>query len=327
MNYLKLVRFKNLIFIVLIQLVMRQAVLMPIMQKYGFDYSPVNLQLLLLIVATVFIAAGGYVLNDYFDVKIDAINRPEKLVVNRLISKRNAMIFYQIITGFGLISGLILAYLTRSFTLMFIFVVVPGLLWFYSSAYKRQFLIGNLIVSFAAALSVLVVAISELAVLQLEYGNLIFETPLPGQFYLWIGGFSIFSFLVSWIREIVKDMEDIEGDRELECRTMPVKWGVTKSKWFVYFLILITAVSLMLVNSYIVEFQGNLTFRYLIFGLIIPLAVMAFLTFRAKNSFDFHQISTFLKFIMLVGVMYGFIFYYLMAKTYNLSIFNLFIVK
>lgn len=327
MNYLKLVRVKNLIFIVILQLVMQQAVLMPILQKYGFDYSSVNLQLILLIVATVCIAAGGYVLNDYFDVKIDAINRPERLIVNRLITKRNAMIFYLVITALGVISGLILAYLTRSFTLMFIFVVVPGLLWFYSSSYKRQFMIGNLIVSFSAALTVLVVAISELAVLQLEYGNLIYETPIPGQFYLWIGGFSFFSFLVSWLREIIKDMEDVEGDRELECRTMPIKWGITKSKWFVYFLILITVASLLVINTFIIEFQGNLTLRYIIFGLIIPLTVMAFLTNRAKNSFDFHRISTFLKFIMFIGVMYGLIFYYLMAKTYNFPIFDLFLVK
>ncbi len=327
MNYLKLVRFKNLIFIVFIQLVMQQLVIMPVMQKYGFDYSSVNFQFILLITATVFIAAGGYVLNDYFDIKIDAVNRPDKLIVSRLISKRSAMILYQVITSLGIISGLIAAFLSRSFSLMFVFIVVPGLLWFYSSSYKRQFMIGNLIVSFATALTVLVVAINEIAVLELEYGNLIFETPVPGQVYLWISGFSFFSFLLSWLREIVKDMEDIEGDRELECRTMPVKWGIAKSKWFVYFLVLITAVLLLIINSYINEFQGNLTFRYLIFGLIIPLALMVFLTFMAKNSEDFHRISTFLKFIMLIGVMYGFIFYYLMAKTYNLPLFDLFIVK
>jgi len=327
MNYLKLIRLKNLIFIVFIQLAMRQVVLMPILQKYGFDYSTVNLQLLLLIIATVCIAAGGYVLNDYFDVKIDAINRPEKLIVNRHISKRNAMIFYQLTTATGIVAGLILAFLLRSFTLTFIFFVVPGLLWFYSSVYKRQFLIGNLIVSFSAALTVLVVAISELAFLQREYGNLIFETPVPGQIYLWIGGFSFFSFLVSWIREIVKDMEDIEGDRELECRTMPVKWGVAKTKWLVYFLIILTSILLLVTNILIVDFQGSLTLRYIIFGLIIPLTVALLFLVRAKIPADFHRISTLLKFVMLTGVMYSFIFYYLMAKTYNLPIFDLFIVK
>lgn len=327
MNYLKLIRYKNLIFIAFIQIIMRQVVLMPILQKYGFDFNTINIYLLLLIFATVCIAGGGYVLNDYFDIKIDTINHPDDLIVSKSVLKRNAMLFYQIITAIGVLSGLLLAYLSHSLTLVFVFVIVPGLLWFYSSAYKRQFMIGNLIVSFSAALSVLVVAIAELAVLHQEYGNLIFETPIPSQLYLWIGGFSIFSFLTTWMREIIKDMEDVEGDKELECRTMPVKWGIAKSKWFVYLLVLITSSLLLYVNLIITDFQGNLTIKYIVFGLIIPFIVLVYLIIKAKNPIDFHQVSTFLKYIMLIGVMYGFIFYFLMAKTYAISIFDLFIIK
>ncbi len=327
MNFLKLIRVQNLLFIAFIQLMMRQVVLLPILQKYGFEIARDHTYLILLIIATVFIAAGGYVLNDYFDVKIDAINRPKKLIVGKDISKRTAMLLHQILTGVGTLTGLVLAYSTRSFTLAFIFIVVPGLLWFYSASYKRQFLTGNLIVSFVAALTVLVVAIAELAVLKKEFGGLVYETPIPAEFYGWMGGFAIFSFLTTWIREIIKDMEDEHGDREMECRTMPIKWGLKKTKIFVYFLIVVTISALLFADYFLIDFEGSLTLRFVLVGLALPLIILIYLISVAKTPYQFHQASTLVKFIMLVGVLYSLVFYYLMAKTYGFSLFDLFMVK
>ena len=161
MHFLKLVRTKNLFFVVFIQLIMRQVVLMPILQKYGFEISAIDLNFVLMALATVLMAAGGYVLNDYFDVKIDEINHPDRLIVTNTVSKPKAMLYYQLLTGVGVLLGLLLAFRVNSFTLTFVFIVVPGLLWFYSSSYKRQFLIGNIIVALLAALSVLIVAIVD----------------------------------------------------------------------------------------------------------------------------------------------------------------------
>ena len=326
-SFLRLIRIKNLIFIALIQLVMRQIILVPILQTYGFDAVLQTNMLLLLIAGTVFIAAGGYVLNDYFDVKIDAINRPDRQIIGNTITKKRAMTIYQVLTGLGVICGLLLAFLSKSFTLAFIFIVVPGLLWFYSASYKRQFVIGNLIVAFLAALTILVVGISELAFIQCEYGKLIFETPIPSQFYGWIGGFSLFSFLCTWIREIIKDMEDEKGDREMECRTMPIKWGVNNTKLFLYGLIIVTVVCLYAVNEYLIVFPGSLTFRYLTFGIVLPFIALTYLIATGKSAAEYHQASTLSKVIMLVGVLYSFAFYYLQAKTYGISLFNLFIVR
>jgi 4-hydroxybenzoate polyprenyltransferase len=222
---------------------MRQVVLMPILQKYGFEISAIDLNFVLMALATVLMAAGGYVLNDYFDVKIDAINHPDRLIITNTVSKQKAMLYYQLLTGVGVLLGLLLAFRVNSFTLAFVFIVVPGLLWFYSSSYKRQFLIGNIIVALLAALSVLIVAIVELSVLEQRFGKLLFETPIPGQFYTWIGGFSVFSFLLTLLREIIKDIEDEKGDREMECRTMVLKWGLSKTKLFLYLLICVVLVA------------------------------------------------------------------------------------
>ena len=327
MHFLKLIRIKNLVFIVFIQIIMRQVVLMPILQKYGFEISAIDLNFVFMVLATVLLAAGGYVLNDYFDVKIDAINHPDRLIITKSVSKQNAMLYYQLLTGVGVLLGLLLAFQVNSFTLAFVFIVVPGLLWFYSSSYKRQFLIGNIIVALLAALSVLIVAIVELSVLEQRFGKLLFETPIPGQFYTWIGGFSVFSFLLTLLREIIKDIEDEKGDREMECRTIVLKWGLPRTKLLLYLLICIIVVALYAVEFLMTEFEGSLTIKYITYGLALPLAVLAFLIYKAQNTTDFNQASTFVKLIMLSGVLYSFIFYFQMAKMYSISVFDLFIIK
>ncbi|MDO9154048.1 MAG: geranylgeranylglycerol-phosphate geranylgeranyltransferase [Paludibacter sp.] len=306
---------------------MRQTILIPILQKYGFEATQASGMIGLLIIATVLIAAGGYALNDYFDVKIDAINKPEKQVVGTFIPRKTAMLMHQLLSGLGIILGLLLAYVARSFTLGFIFIVVPGLLWFYSASYKRQFLTGNLTIAFVSAITVLVVGVMELAFLRKEFGTLIFETLIPKEIYAWIGVFSIFSFLCTLIREIIKDMEDEKGDREFECRTMPIKWGIAKTKIFLYVLILITNIALYVVNYQFVPFEGTLTLRYIIFGLSLPFLALGYFIFIAKTPKDFHNASNFAKIIMLIGVLYAFVLYFLQAKTYGISLFNLFIVK
>ena len=326
-DFLKVIRYKNLLFIAFIQLVMQKVVIVPILQTFGFQSSFDNTLLFLLIASTVFIAAGGYVLNDYFDIKIDAINRPEKQLVGTKISRQTAMLMHQILTGLGFFAGLLLAFFTRSFTLGFIYIIIPGLLWFYSASYKRQFIVGNVVISFITSISVLIVGIAQIADLQNEYEKLIFETPIPHQIYGWLGAFSGFAFLCTWIREIIKDMEDERGDRELECHTMPVIWGIRKTKWFLYGLITVTVAGLFAANELFIQFDGTLTLRYIIFGLFLPFAVLTYLIVMAKSREDFNQASTMLKIIMLVGVLYGFIFYYLQARTFGISLFNLFIVK
>lgn len=325
--YFKLLRFQNLLFLAFSQYLMFEVVLFPILQTFGFETVFESGSMTLLILATVLIAAGGNVLNDYFDVKIDLINRPDKVIVGNLIPRQATMIYYQILTGLGILCGLYLAFIASSFTLCFIFIIVPGLLWFYSASYKRQFLTGNLIVAFMAALSILVVGITQLAFLEKVYGNLIFETPIPSLFYGWIGGFALFAFLCTWIREIIKDIEDEIGDREMECRTMPIKWGIPKTKLFLYALIILTVAGLFIFNELFIHFEGSLTIRYIIFGLAIPFIVLIYMIFAAKTVADFHQASTLSKVIMLIGVLYSFVFYFLQAKMYGISIFNLFILK
>lgn len=326
-NYLKLIRVQNLFFILLIQWMIIQFIIVPLLQINGIDnYGSFSLYILLT-TATILTAAGGYVLNDYFDLKIDAINKPEKQLVGRFIPKQKAMLLYQVLTITGIIAGISLAWLLGSFTLALIFIATPGLLWFYSASYKRQLIIGNIIVAFLAGLSVFIVGITEMVILQNKFGFLIFETEIPQQIYGWTGGFAFFAFLLTWIREIIKDMEDIQGDRELECRTMPIVWGIQKSKFFIWTLIFSTIILLFATSIYLIPFKGTVTLKYLIYGIVLPLVALSYLTYKAKKPYDYHQASTLTKFIMLTGLLYTFIVYYMLAKTYGISMFNIFTVQ
>ena len=327
-HYFEIIRWKNLIFVAMIQWLMQRAVAYPILQVYGFETDNFDIYFILLNLATVLITAGGYIINDYFDVKIDRINKPEKVIAGKSISIPITILYYQILTICGTIAGIILSILVKSFSLGFIFIVTPGLLWFYSASYKRQFLIGNLIVSLTSALSILIVGILAVALLAKVYSSqLLNQTPVPSQVYAWIGGFSGFAFLLSWIREIIKDLEDIEGDKELECRTMPIKWGATRSKFVVFALILITIVSLYFIGLKFIDFEGSFTLKYICFGLVLPLVFLAFSLFKSQNKEYFHQASNFSKIIMLLGVLYSLVFYFLMSKTYGISMFGLFLAR
>lgn len=323
----RLVRLPNLAMIAFILFSIQKAVTTPILQKYGFEIAENSWHLYLLIAATVLIAAGGYIINDYFDIKIDSINRPEKVVISRSISKPTAMLMYQIISVTGVVIGLTLAHFIKSYSLAFVFLVVPGMLWFYAASYKRQFLTGNIMIAFCGALLLITVALLEIGTLEKQYSNLIFSTPLPKEIYAWTGAFAVFSFITTLIRELIKDMQDIEGDCEMECRTVPIKIGIDKTKYWVNALIFTTISLLLYALYFVIPFGESINARYIWFGLVFPLVFLGYLVQTSKTSKAFEQAATFAKYIMLVGVLYSYVFYYIMAKTYNISIFGIFTVQ
>ncbi len=326
-DYLQLIRYKNLVMILFLQWAMHVCVIKPLLIPFKVAVATPDLAFWLLVAASVLIAAGGYVINDYFDVKIDAINRPDRIVVGERISKKAAMRLYQILTGIGLCIGIAVAVWVRNVTFGFLFVAITGLLWFYSASYKRQFLIGNLIVGIATALVPFMVGFLEIAFQRQTYGELLDLTPLAPAVFAWVNGFALFAFLVTLIREIVKDMEDVDGDREMECHTLPVVWGESRSKWVVYALVVVVTVAAGLCVSKIHFANDSLTLRYYIIGIILPFIYFVYLIAKAKQKAALHQASGFLKFIMLIGIGYSFIFYFLQARTYGFPLFDLFMIN
>ena len=326
MNYLNLIRYKNLIFIAFLMCLMHYCVVNPWLSVFGISHQLSGLMFGLLVLGTVFISAGGYVINDYFDTKIDALNRPEKVIVGNTVSKETASLLHQIFSVVGVLAGLAVAFLVKSLTLGLIFIMVPGLLWFYSASYKRQFLIGNIVVAFSAALIPITVLLPEMSLLT-QYYHLqdLVHTPIIPTLYIWICGFALFAFLTTFIREIIKDMEDEYGDREQECRTMAVVLGLKKTKIVVTGLIVITLLALSAVVFRFIHFPvDTISSKYFIFGLLLPFLYLLYLLFRAKTPSDYGQASTFVKFIMILGSLYSVVLYLLLSINFNIAIFGVF---
>ena len=308
--YLQLLRVGNLTFMAILLYVMEKWVATPLLQLEQFGELMPWWVLTLLIVSVVGIAAGGYVINDYFDVKIDRINRPDNLVVTRIISRDTAMHLFYGLTAVGVIAGTVVAWWAHSWTLLFTYVVIPGLLWFYSASYKRMFLIGNLVVAFASAIVPLLVAIANADYLHHLYQNALAYSPIVGELYVWTGGFAAFAFLLTWVREIVKDIEDIEGDREMECRTLPIVWGDKVAKIIATILLVVIATLIVYILFAVLPFSHewkSLPTRYVVFGLIVPILCSIVLLWAANNRTEYHRVQTIIKFTMFMGMLFSYV--------------------
>lgn len=290
--------------------VMEKWVATPVLREAGFGEQLPWYVTLLLMCAAMLIGAGGYVINDYFDVKIDRINRPDEVVVTRSVSKPAAMRLSIALSGTGIACGIAAAVLLRSLTLGILFVIIPGLLWFYSSSYKRLFLIGNLIIALLAGLTPLIVAMANVAQLELLYASILPYMSLPHDLYCWLGGFGLFAFLLTWIREIVKDLQDQMGDRELECHSMPIVWGEKWTKVFVTGLIVLTIAIIGHLWYHVLPFPiswSSLSTRYIVFGIVIPLLCALCLLWAAKIPSDYKSCQQILKLAMVFGTLYSYV--------------------
>ncbi len=309
-NILQLVRWSNLFFLGALIYVMEKWVVVPILDDVAFGEQLPWYILLLIAAATILIAAGGYVINDYFDIKIDRINRPDQLIVTQYISKENAMRLSIGLSGVGMVCGLVAASLLRSSTIAILFAIIPGLLWFYSSSYKRLLIVGNVTIALLSALSPMMVAIANVAQLQLKYSTILPYTTLEHDIYAWVGGFSLFAFLLTWIREIVKDLQDQMGDRELECHSMPIVWGNIVTKIVVTALIVLTTVLIGWFWYSLLPFDHSwqsFSTRYIVLAIIIPLWGALWLLWAAKIPSDYRTCQQVLKLTMFLGMLYSFV--------------------
>ena len=312
LNYIKLLRIPNLVFIACLQLLMHYCIAVPLAGVYGITPAMSLFRLILLIVATVFIAAGGYVINDYFDMRIDEINNPDTRIVGKNLSRKETLGFYTVISVIGVLAGMILCYFAHSLTYAFIFLIIVGLLWFYSSSYKRQLIVGNLVVSVLAAMVPFIVALFEMRFLLLECKASEELMLVCTSIIRWIGGFALFALIWTFIREIIKDIKDEEGDREMECHTIPVVLGIEKSKIIIYLLIVIALGLGFYFVFGIIPLKGSLSWRYFLSGIVIPAIVLLYLIYKAKDKDDYRLSAQVVKAIMIIGTLYSLLVWYLL---------------
>jgi len=312
--YLRLVRLPNLMMIAFTMYAMRFLIVRPQLLLYGIDLQFSEAQFALLVVSVLFITAAGYVINDYFDAPVDMINRPSRVTLSRLIPRRMAIVVHLTLSIIGVAAGIYLSFAIRLSFLSMIFLLVPGILWFYSTTYKRQFLLGNLIVAFLTALVPLMVILFEVPLLIREYGREMVRNQIDFHtLTAWVGGYALFAFLFTLIREIVKDMEDFEGDRAYGRNTLPVVLGLKTTR---YVVLALTGVAVVFIAAVLALYLTDLmTLLYTVLLVMAPLAYSVFRLLRASTAEHYHQVSSWLKGIMLAGVGYSFLAWYIMTYT------------
>ena len=315
-KFIELIRLPNLLIIAFTQYAMRYLIMEPLLPSASFSLQFSNIHFFLLVLATIFIAAAGYIINDYFDTRTDRINKPDRVVVGVSMNRHTAMTLHTIFNIIGVGLGIYLSIHVGIISMSFIFFLTAGLLWFYSTNYKRPFLIGNLTVSFLTAMVPLIVVLFEIPMLNKEYGTIMLQYNSSFNYiFIWVAGFSIFAFLTTLIREIIKDAEDFEGDAAYGMRTLPIVVG---TKWTKLILSLLITGTLFLLIFILVKFilfsAGQTDFislTYFTAFLVISFFILLTLILIAKDKADYHRASVLIKLIMLFGVLYSAIVYYL----------------
>ena len=311
--FLKLIRWPNLVFIALTQFlyffcVFRSQILSPLPPVFSSYYF------LLLVTASVFIAAAGYIINDYFDMHIDAINKPYKVVIDKIVKRRWAIIWHLVLSALGTLLSLYFSYKTGNWIVAAGNAFCVVLLWFYSTTFKKKLLTGNVIISALTAWVILV--------LYFAYTNMGNQQALA--FTTWnleSFGFDIrklfkytvlyagLAFIISLIREVVKDLEDMEGDSRYHCKTMPLVWGVPATKVFVGVWLVVAIASLAILQLYAWQLGNKIIVVYNILLIIAPMIYIIKNLFKAVNSKDYHRLSNAIKFVMFTGILSMLFFY------------------
>jgi len=295
--FIKLIRFDNLLVLALTMFAVRYGIIKSIL----FIHSPsIPLQLSwldfsLLVLSTMLIAAAGYIINDYFDVKTDRINKPEKLYIDHGVKRRVAIFIHMQFNLVGFMLGAYVAYKAGNIYLAALPFLSIAALWFYSTHFKRQALIGNLVVSVLSALIPLQVLLFEKPLIE----NIENLTSL----YATIICFAAFAFLLSMSREIIKDMEDFKGDYETGCKTMPVIWGIKASKAITAGIISNTLLLLLFILYKLFQKDFLLLAAYLLVFVFLPCLFLVWKLYKSHTKKEYHSLSMQVKFIMITGVL------------------------
>ncbi|AUP77970.1 geranylgeranylglycerol-phosphate geranylgeranyltransferase [Flavivirga eckloniae] len=293
MNFLNLIRWKNLLMIAFVQLLVKYAYLDP----YGVQLSLTPLGITLLILATISIAAAGNIINDIYDVETDTINKPNKLIIGKSISEKTAYNMFIAFNVIGVGLGFYVSHLVGKSPFFSIFVVISVLLYVYATYLKRTLLIGNIVISVLVALSLIVVGVFEL--LPTITPN---NQHLQLAFFKTIFNYAIFAFAINLLREIAKDIEDIDGDHKAGMNTLPIAIGRERATNILFVLSLIP---LFAIIYYTVDslYESQIAVIYFLVFIIGPLFYLSIKIFMAKTKKDYHHISNMLKLVMLFGML------------------------
>jgi len=299
--FFKLIRVLNLAFIIVTQALFQFSIVVPMMS--GNPHSavlPLN-NFILLSLSSVLIAAAGYIINDYFDLNIDMINKPGRIVVEKLIKRRWAIIWHWVLSFCGVVLGFYVGWKAGVIWLGIANLGCVAALWFYSTTFKKKLLAGNIIISLLTAWVVMVVGFVThyRMITNIPYYGTLNASRLLRFTFLYAG----FAFIICLVREVVKDIEDMAGDAKYGGRTMPIVWGVHVSKVFAGTWLTVLAAALFIVFAYVLQFKWWLTAAYCLLFVIVPLLYILRKLFKAGTTREFNMLSTMIKLVMFTGIL------------------------
>ena len=299
--FFRLIRSLNLLFIAITQYLFQYCIVIPVLQKYGATTVFTTLTFALLVLASVCIAAAGYIINDYFDINIDKVTKPERLVIERVIHRRSAILWHIGLSVAGIVLSAIVALKIHVWWLVFANIGCVIALWLYSTTFKKQLLTGNIIISLLTAWVVMVIGfITHYKVVLDPDGYAGVQASRLMRFTFLYAGFA---FIISLIREVIKDIEDMQGDARYGCKTMPIVWGVNVSKVFIATWLIVLIAALLIVEAYVLPFRWWWAAIYCFLLVIIPLLYIFRKLVKAATPEDYHHLSTWVKLVMLTGIL------------------------
>ncbi len=326
--FLKLIRLPNLLIIALTQYAVRYALLYPFLGINAIELQMSNINFFLLGLSTVMIAAAGYIINDYFDTKVDRVNRPESIIVGKYIKRRWAMGSHIVISSIAIIIAIFVAYQSGNLKLAAIQFLSVGALWYYSVYFKKWVILGNVVVAILAFLVPFVVGLYEI-LLQHQHADetvnrLLFNVDAGTTFedllfvfneilsnsFKWVLGFSVFAFLSTLLREIIKDVEDYEGDKKYGSDTFAVVYGKQKSKRISQGIVILMMLLLGFLQYEQLRSNDTTSFIYFLFALQAPLGYLFYQLQQANQKIDYSKLSRNTKLFMLSGILYTLVFGY-----------------
>ena len=292
MNFLKLIRYKNLLMVLLTMVLTKYALIHSfITNSYltNFEFSILTLSVLL-------ITAGGYIINDIYDIEADKINKPSKVFIDKTISKKKAWKSYYLLTFLGLILGVNLIIKLNLLSIIGIYIFSIIGLFFYSFYLKKAFILGNILISILCALPILITYFFHLNYVSNNIFTSIFLD-------FTILAYSFFAFITTLIREIIKDIEDVDGDLKLKAKTSPILLGRKRTSTVAFIVSIVLFFILLILTQILIEENEFYFLCYTIIFLLFPLCYFLYKLWFSETKKDYSLLGNLMKLIMLMGIL------------------------
>lgn len=284
-----LIRLPNLIFILLTQILVYWCIILPVIEHPTLDVRLWSV----FAFSTVLIATAGYIINDYFDIGIDAVNKPDKVTIEKVFRRRSIILWHILLNLIALLLAGYIAFNYIKLRVVTLQLFSIMLLLFYSTTFKRKLIIGNVSIAILTSFTLITTALYEPSFQVWNYDQ-------PRAKLLWV--YITFAFIITLIREIIKDIEDIKGDSVLNCSTIPLVWGIDRAKQIVYGLHALMFLFLAVVGYYFFN-ENKILISYLFTTVFIPLVWNLQKVKQAKTSLKFNKLSSAVKWITLMGIL------------------------